>query len=232
LLRQIRLLVFDLDYLLFDCSAVKARALQQSLIAFADNIPQDIRLPDAVDIEEAFREHGHRWIRFLDLGLGNELLSDLERGYQVQEDRLLDAGVGEIYAGLSGLLSTFRTGGIATALGAEASRDYLLAVSDRHDLDHYFDIALCTEEFGQGGSAEMLADILSHIEVNPSEVLVLGTRPSLFEASHDLDLLTISCGWGVHQPEALVAADFHAPTVADLLSIIRRADLIAAQYAG
>jgi hypothetical protein len=78
----------------------------------------------------------------------------------------------------------------------------------------------------------MLDDILVHVEVNPSEALVLGTRPSLFEISHSLDLLTISCGWGVHQSEAMEAGDFQASAVADLLAVIRRADLIAAQYAG
>jgi phosphoglycolate phosphatase-like HAD superfamily hydrolase len=232
LLRQIQLIVFDLDYLLFDCSAVKSRALRQSLMAYADSIPQDIRLPDAVDIEEAFQEHGHRWIRFLDLGLGDELLAGLERGYPDEEQKLLSAGAGRIYAGLEDLLSALRSGGITTALGADATRDYLLAVSDRHDLDRHFDLALCTEEFGQGGSGEMLGDILNHVEVNPSEALVLGTRPSLFEVSHGLDLLTIGCGWGVQEPAVMEAADFQAPAVADLLAIIRRADSIAAQYAG
>jgi hypothetical protein len=78
----------------------------------------------------------------------------------------------------------------------------------------------------------MLVDILRQVEVNPSEALVLGARPTLFEISRGLDLLTISCGWGIHQSGATDSGDFQAAAVADLLPVIRRADSIASQYAG
>ncbi len=232
MLRQIRLLIFDLDYLVFDCRLVKAEALRQSLIAFADGIPQHIRLPDALDIEAAFCENGHRWVRSLDLDLSEAHLADLEQVYQVYESRLLEAGSGRIFPGVTDVLSACRSAGIPTALGAEASRDYLMLVSDRHELDQYFDFSLCTQEYGFGCANEMLADILSRAEVTPSEALVLGTRPSFFDTSHSLDLLTIGCGWGIQQREALGAADFQAPSVARILPVVRGADEIAAQYAG
>ena len=47
MLNHLKLLVWDLDYLVFDCSALKVRALRQSLIALADLIPHSVRLPDA-----------------------------------------------------------------------------------------------------------------------------------------------------------------------------------------
>src|SRR5881397_1821302 len=136
--RQIRLLLFDLDYLIFDCSALKVRALRQSLISFADAIPQHIRLPDAMDAEEGYRDHGFRWTQFLEIGLGEERLSELQLAYRIHEDRLLEAGVGEIYPGIFELLEKCRESGLELALGAEASRDYLLEVSDRHRLDRVF----------------------------------------------------------------------------------------------
>ncbi len=230
--RQIRLLVFDLDYLVFDCGLLKAHALRESLIAFADAIPQGARLPDGADIETAFRDYGHRWARHLDLGLDEDVALDVERAYQIRERHLIERGVGRIYPGVEQALTTCREAGISCALGAEASRDYLMAVSDHHDLDQYFDLSLCTEEYGLGSAQEMLGDLLNQAEVNPSEVLVLGTRPAMFEAGHSLDLLTLGCGWGIHLKDSLETADFHVSSVAQIIPVARRADEIAAEYAG
>jgi len=228
--RHIRLLLFDLDYLIFDCSALKIRALRQSLISFAEAIPQDIRLPDAMDAEEGYRDYGFRWTQFLEIGLGEERLSELQHAYRIHEDRLLEAGVGEIYPGIYELLEKCRESGLALALGAEASRDYLLEVSDRHRLDRMFRIALCTEEFGVGSTDEMLEEIMHHHEVNPSETVVLGTRPAFFQSAHNLDLVTVGCGWGLHRHDRLIEADFKALTIASLQTALQEADRLAARY--
>jgi len=58
-----------------------------------------------------------------------------------------------------------------------------MEVSDRHDLHSLFDIAMCTEEFGAGGFVEMLDEIMVQAGVNLSEMLVLGTRPSMFQSA-------------------------------------------------
>jgi phosphoglycolate phosphatase-like HAD superfamily hydrolase len=228
--RHIRLLLFDLDYLIFDCSGLKVRALRQSLISFADAIPQNIRLPDAMDAEEGYRDHGFRWTQFLEIGLGEERLSELQLAYRIHEDRFLEAGVGEIYPGIYELLERCRESGLELALGAEATRDYLLEVSDRHRLDHMFGIALCTEEFGVGGTDEMIEEIMRHHEVNPSETVVLGTRPAFFQSAHNLDLVTVGCGWGLHQHDRLAEADFKALTMASLQTALQEADRLAARY--
>lgn len=230
MLQQIRLLVFDLDYLIFDCSVLKTQALQQSLISIADSIPHHVRLPDAADIEAAFREHGHRWLHFLELELATEALTELEQAYRVQEGRLIEAGIGRSYPGVPEVLHMCHQEGISAALGAEAAREYLMTVSDRHELDRYFDISLCTAEYGGGGTEEMLSDILNRAEINPSEALVLGTRPAFFEASHGLDLLTLGCAWGLQHKDALKASDFQSGCVEEILPVIRRADEIAARF--
>jgi phosphoglycolate phosphatase-like HAD superfamily hydrolase len=230
LLRHIRLLVFDLDYLIFDCSALKVAALRQSLISLADAIPQSARLPDVQDAEEGFRHHGFRWTQFLEIGLSEVRLAEVAQAYRIHEDRLIEAGVGQMYPGIPEFLSRCRQREIALALGAEASREYLLSVSDRHELDSLFEAAMCTEEYGVGSSEEMLEDIMRQAEVYPSETLVLGTRPAFFDAAHNLDVLTVGCGWGLHQYDGLREADLQALTIGRLLPSIHEADELAAQY--
>lgn len=230
MLRQIRLLVFDLDFLVFDCGALKARALRQSLVSFADYIPQNLRLPDAVDIEEGFREEGSRWIRSLEIGLDENQLAELEEAYRVQETRLVDSGIGQIFPGIRDLLASCRQEGSSLALGAESSRDYLMSVCDRHGCDQLFEIALCSEEYGPGSTDEMLAEIMSRAEVNPSETLILGTTPLYFEAGHNNDIRSIGCGWGIHQQGVLALADFQSPSIAHLYPLIRQADALASGY--
>jgi phosphoglycolate phosphatase-like HAD superfamily hydrolase len=229
-LQHIRLLIFDLDYLVFDCALLKVQALRQSLISLADSIPQSVRLPDAADVEEGFRNHSFRWTRFLEIGLNEETLEHLQQAYRIHEDRLIESRIGRIYPGLEEFLANCRMEKMGTALGAESSRDYLVAVNDRHQLDNLFQITLCTEEFGVGDADEMFGEIMHLAEVNPSEALAFGTRPHFFQAAHNQDLLTIGCGWGIRQQDGLAEADLIAPTLTELLPTIKKADYLASQY--
>lgn len=230
MLRQIRLLVFDLDYLIFDCAELKMRALRESLISFADAIPHDVPLPDVIDAEGGFRDYGFRWLKSLQIGLDEERMAQLEVSYRMHEQRLVAAGVGRIYSGLPELLRLCGQNGAAAAIGAEASRDYLLDVSDRHGLDSLFELAYCTGEFGVGSRDEMIEEIMHRAEVNPSETLALGTRPDFFRAAHNIDVLTVGCGWGLHRHEALVEADVQALTLVQVYPAIEKADVLASRY--
>lgn len=227
--RQIQLLIFDLDYLIFDCAALRAKALRNSLVSFADEIPHDMRIPTDYDAEEGFRDHGCGWPQSLQIGLDEANLQRLLHAYRIHEGRLVTAGAGKIYPGIPELLARCRESGAALALGAEASRDYLLAVSDRHSLDDHFEWAFCTEEFGMGSAAEMFEEIMGRAEVNPSETVMLGTRPGFFEAARAVDVLSIGCGWGIHNHEPLGAADLQSLSLSTIYHTIEKADALAAR---
>ena len=229
MLRRIRLLVFDLDYLVFDCAALRERSLRQSLIPFAEQIPQDMRLPDAVDIEEGYRVLGSRWVHSLDLGLGTESLQTLEESFRVHERRLVEGGGGHVFPGMREILAAARQERLTISLGAESSREYLMSVCDRHNLDEFFDMAFCAEEFGSGSTDEMLEEIMNHAEVHPSETLILGTRPSCFDAGRNLDVQSVGCGWGIRSRETLGCADFQALAVGQLYPLIQQADALSAR---
>jgi phosphoglycolate phosphatase-like HAD superfamily hydrolase len=226
-LRQIKLLVFDLDYLLFDCGALKIKALRESLLQFAELIPQDARLPDDIDVEEGYQKYGFRWTRYLELGFGDEELAELENRYRVQERQLATAGIGGLYPGIPESLQRLRAMQLELALGVEATREYLLAVSDRHGLDRLFHTAFCTEEFGMGGADEMLEEIMCRAEVNPSETIALGTRPDFFLAARNLDIRTIGCGWGLRDTQVLNAADLQSAISFSVTAAVEEADRMA-----
>jgi phosphoglycolate phosphatase-like HAD superfamily hydrolase len=228
-LRHIRLLIFDLDYLLYDCSALKARAIREVLVPFADEIPQDVSLPDAVDAQEGFLSHGTRWTRFLQIGLNDDRLTVLENLYRLQEQLLAAQGAGRLYPAIPEFIRSLRDLGTTLAIGAEAGRDYLLAVSDRNDFDALFAFAFCTEEFGMGSADEMIEDLMERAEVNPSETLLLGTRPDFFRAARRVDVASLGCGWGLEDREALAEADFQALTPSQAFSIIQEADIKASE---
>ncbi len=227
MLRQIRLLILDLDYLVFDCALLKVQALRQSLISLSDAIPQSVRLPDSTDAEEGFRKHGFHWIRNLEIGLNEDALDHLQQAYGIHENRLVESGIGRVHQGIEEFIVNCRQLNVAVALGAEASRSYLLAVTDRHQLDSLFQITLCTEEFGAGEAAEMLEEIMHQAEVNPSETLMLGTRPHSFRAARSLDVLTVGCGWGIRGHDGLSEADLQSLTPAQLNPTLQKADALA-----
>jgi phosphoglycolate phosphatase-like HAD superfamily hydrolase len=229
-LRHIRLLILDLDYVVFDCALVKVQALRQSLISLAEAIPQSARLPDATDVEEAFRNYGFRWPQFVEIGLNEERLGDLQQAYGIHESRLIQSGRGRMFPGIEEFIVSCRQGDLEIALGAEASREYLISVTERHNLDRHFEIMFCTEEFGIGSTEEMLGDIMYQAEVNPSEVVLLGTRPQFFQAAHNLDILTIGCGWGIRRHDGLAEADLQPISLGHLSLAIQKADYLASQY--
>jgi hypothetical protein len=59
---------------------------------------------------------------------------------------------------------------------------------------------------------------------------VLGTRPAFFQAAHNLDLLTVGCGWGLHQQYRLAEADLQAPALSHLHAVIEQADHLSNRY--
>ncbi len=232
MLSQIRLLVFDLDYLIYDCAAIKIRALRDALIEVADDLPHDVRIPDELDAEEGFLDRGYRWTESLDIGLGEDALDLFRSAYRKHEVRLASSGAGRLFAGVPDILSFCHANEITTAIGAEASRDYLMAVSDRHDLNNLFEMVYCTEEYGMGGPDEMIEEVMARTEVNPSETLALGTRREFFSAARNIDVLSIGCGWGLHKHESLEESDLQALALAQVYAAIQEADRMAAQRAG
>jgi phosphoglycolate phosphatase-like HAD superfamily hydrolase len=228
LLDKIRLLIFDLDYLVFDCAALKLRALRHCLLEFADQIPTDARLPDSVDIEECCMAAGHKWVSSMPLGLDESGQIELAECYLLEESRHLESGAGVLFPGIRDLFSGCRDSGLILGLGADSRRDYLMSVSDRLGLDQVFEVSLCTEEYGSGRTEEMFEDILQQVEVLPSEAIILGTRSPYFEAARGMNIPSIGCGWGLQQKKDFSAAVYESPSLAHLVPLIRQADAIAA----
>jgi len=231
-LRHIQLIILDLDYLVFDCALLKVQSVRESMISLADVIPQNVRLPGFAEAEDGFRDHGFRWVQHLEIGLDEQALDHLQRAYTLHENRLIESGHAGLFPGMEQFIANCRRANMTVALGADASRDYLMAVSDRHQLDHLFQFTLSTDEFGMGDADEMMLEMMRQAEVNPSETLVLGTRPHTFQAAHGLDLLTIGCGWGLRRHEGLAEADLRAPALSDLFPAIEQADNLALQKLG
>jgi len=225
-LQNIRLLILDLDYLVFDCALVKAHALKQCITALDDAISMNVHLPEGVSVEEEFRDHGFRWTRHLEMGLDDEGQNHLEQTYGILETRMINSGIGRIHSGIEEFIVKCRQSNLAIALGSEARRDYMIAVIDRHELDNLFQFALCTEEFGAGDAAEMLEEIMHQAEVNPSETLALGTRPHFFHSANSVDVRTIGCGWGISNHKGLADADQQSLTLEQLFPAIQKADAL------
>ena len=153
----------------------------------------------------------------------------MEQAYGIQETRMINSGAGRVHSGIREFVVKCRQSNLAVALGADARRDYMLAVIDRHELDTLFQFALCTEEFGTGDAAEMLEEIMHQAEVNPSETLALGTRPNFFQSAKSVDIRTIGCGWGIAKHEGLAYADMQSLNLEQLFPAIQKADALALQ---
>ena len=227
--QHLRLLILDLDYVVFDCALLKAQALKQCMAALDESFSLDVELPDAMNVEAQFLNHGFRWTHHFEVGLDDEGQERLEQTYAIYETRMIHSGLGRIHTGIEEFIVQCRQSNLAVALGADARREYMLAVMDRFELDSLFQFALCTEEFGSGDAVEMLEEITRQAEVNPSETLALGTRPHYFQSANSVDIRTVGCGWGIGNHDGLAGADMQSSNLKRLFPAIKKADSLAFQ---
>jgi len=215
LLRHIRLIITDLDQALFDSHELRTRAFRQALATASDLVSDSPRVPDAVDLEDAYLIYGHSWPECVDVGLGEPVAAEVGRLCQDQMVRFVEAGRGRLQPGVLEYLLSCRESGTLLAIGAEAERAYLLAVCDRFCLSDVFECVLCTGEYGASGADEMFEDILARCEALAGETVYVGARPDTLDAARFLGIRSIVSGWGVqggspHLREEPCAADIQA----------------------
>ncbi len=203
---------------------MRLQALRQSLLSFADVIPHNVRIPDAADIEDGYRARGRAWTGELQVGLRADQLGELGRQLEINEQRLVAAGMGSPYPGMEALLSRLQREGLTLHLGADASREHLLSVSDKHRLDRHFEAMFCAGEFGTGQLWDMFEESMHRAGVHSSETVALGTRPEYFRAAHSLDVMTIGCGWGIRQQGGLAEAILQCGQVERAWTAVSRMD--------
>jgi phosphoglycolate phosphatase-like HAD superfamily hydrolase len=195
----------------------------------ADFVSPDVSLPEIADAESGYRNHGCRWVKHLEIGLDQPCLDDLDRAYALHESRLAESGAGSLFPGMEAFLRGCIKEDVSLALGVDAKRHYLMAILERYQLDSLFQVTVCTEEFGMGDADEMMLEIMCQVEVHPSETLMLGTRPRTFQAARAADIVTIGCGWGIQNLDAIAEADLQCRIIPELNAIIRKADTLAIQ---
>ena len=198
MLRRIRLIITDLDQTLFDSHELKLRAFRHALATLSDSIRHDVRLPDAIDLEEVYLGYGHSWPDHVDVGLDDSAALDVGRMCREHMVSFVESGSGRLQPGVLEYLLSCREEGAVLAIGAEAHREYLLAVSDRFGLSDAFECSLCTGEYGTGGADEMLEDALSRCEALAGETVYVGTRPDTLEAARFLGITALVGAWGLH----------------------------------
>jgi phosphoglycolate phosphatase-like HAD superfamily hydrolase len=223
-LRRIRLIVSDLDQTVFDCADLRTRALLQALDGIPASAARDVRIPDEIEVESAYRDHGYRWVGGLESGAETGQSPALERACRVQQVRLLEGGHGGLFPGIAGFFDSCRRAGAAWAICADSHRDYLMTVCDRFELSECVEHLSCAEEYGSGGTDEMLEETLERCEALASETVYLGTRPDSLEAARYLGIAPVACCWGLRGGFDFGAETITVRRVSDLGECLARLD--------
>jgi phosphoglycolate phosphatase-like HAD superfamily hydrolase len=223
--RHVRLLVLDLEHVVFDAIPLKLGAVRRAILPVADDIPHSVCLPDGADLEEAYASRGWRWFEAVQLGLPKERLLALEPIVRAEARFLASGEAGRIYPGVMETLGVCRQAGLLLALGADCDRDFMLAVSDRHGFDGVFNFMACAEDYGIGGFSELLEDVAERLEVHASECVYLGTRGVCIEEALALGVATLGCRWGLHCSAVIDCANGQAERPDQLPGLLQEIDL-------
>ena len=150
-----------------------------------------------------------------------QLLQDVEAAHC----RLVETETLEAYAPIGSFLREMQDSGRDLALYSHCSREALLALVERLQLESLFRFNSCTGDAGRHTTGGALPDILENLQFFPEECLLLSNNRLILSQARAMNILCAACGWGNPARETAELAHFVAPSPEQLRERIRNADL-------
>mgnify|MGYP000079585318 CR=1 FL=1 len=189
------LILFDLDGTLYSSRGILPDAYRTGIEEFNREYDRSVEVPGEGAIFDQVGTPAEEIYDnlFPDLDsqdrsrLQQKIFSDLLDRIRKSEGRLYE-GTRDVLAELA----RSRNLGLVT----NAQTEYMKSVLRTHDLDRFFELALCNDDAPGGKKREIVAQQLDHHEVNGDGALLVGDRSSDREAARAHDLNFVGCQFG------------------------------------
>lgn len=218
-MKNIELIIFDLDGTLFKPDQVIVKAVYQAIESTSNQFGLDIKYPSREKIYASLGQLDYRFVDELDLNLNPEQADYLKSSIAEIEGKLVEQGIGRLYDGALETLKSLKDLGYQLAIASNLGREYLLALLDHFDLDQFIDFSVCIDDVGRAEKRDILEEIINNQEVLSSEVVFVADRESDFLAAKELDIKTIGCTWGFGRDEELRLADYRVSSFDALVKV-------------
>ncbi len=221
----IALLIVDPEDILFSGRPLRIRALAEALehsrASGNREIPAEGRLDYSYLAERIEQSIDASPALFRKEERLRQLLQDVEAAHC----RRIETEALEAYAPIDTFFREMQNAGRELALYSHCSRDALLALVERLQLESLFRFLACTADAGRHTTGGALPDILEHLQFFPEECLLLSNNRLILSQARAMNILCAACGWGNPAREAAERADFIAGSPDALREWVQKADL-------
>jgi phosphoglycolate phosphatase-like HAD superfamily hydrolase len=217
----IALLIIDPEDVLFNGRPLRIRALAEALEEQVSSgkleIPADARLnysylatriEECIDSAPFLLQKEDRLRRLL-------LSVDSIHSHLIETETL------ETYPGVGEILQEAQGLGRELALYSHCSRDALLEIVERLQMESLFHFNSCTQDAGRHTTGGALPDILENLQFFPEECLLLSNNHLILNQARAMRICSAACGWGNPSGEAMALANFVADSPESLREVLR-----------
>jgi phosphoglycolate phosphatase len=193
--RRYRFVVFDWDGTLADSTAIIARALQQACQDVGEPAPAEVdaRFVIGLGLTDALRHVAPR----LAVERHRELAARYRHHY------LAEALSIPLFAGVREMLAELKSAGHLLGVATGKSRAGLDHSLDQQNVRHFFVATRCADEGFPKPHPGMLLDLMSRVDADPGETLMIGDTTHDLELARNAGVAALAVAYGAHDPEGL-----------------------------
>lgn len=134
------------------------------------------------------------------------------------------ASAQKVFPGMTDILQDLHSSGRHCAVATGKSRRGLDRALAHSQLGDWFHVTRCADETRSKPDPSMLVEILAHLQLDPSDAVMIGDTSYDLEMAANIGMPAIGVPWGAHHPDTLAQ---HKPIaivsdVAELRELLRR----------
>jgi phosphoglycolate phosphatase len=196
--RRYRLLVFDWDGTLADSTSIIASAIQSACRDVGEPVPDEVAARYVIGLGLA------QALAHVAPALPRDRHPELSARYR-HHYLARDAQI-PLFAGAAALLGELRAQGFMLAVATGKTRVGLDRALAANALADRFDATRCADEGHPKPHPEMLLHLMSALEVEPAETLMIGDTTHDLELAHAAGADALAVAYGAHPAEGLAEA--------------------------
>lgn len=216
----LKLVAFDLDGTIFKTESIVLDAVRLAVEELSGRFAIDVAVPSERTILSLLGTPNYAYVGKLGLSLTAQQEAYLGEAIERHELEWIDSGRGQLYPGTVECLEALDRRGLEIGIASNCTRPYLVAISDRFELDRWVDLSLCIDDFGHADKASILTELVSNRMILSHEAVYVGDRSSDLEAARRIGMRFIGCAWGYGAASELSEAETVAANFDELTRVV------------
>lgn len=217
MMKQIKTIIFDYDGTLHQSMAIYEHAFREAYQALVDIKKAPHRIWSANDIKVFLGQNPKEMWKSLQLDIDDKMIEVASSMISLSMKSQIKHGKAVLYDGALDVLSYLKNKGYKLIYLSNSKRYYMDAQRQAFQLDKYFDLMLCSEDFDYIPKEDIIQQIKHEIVL---EACVIGDRIHDIKAGLAHQFYTIACDYGYGSKDELKDAHKHIQSIEELYEVL------------